>query len=310
MIDFRQFRALESVALEGSISRAATRLGWSAPTVDYHLEALERAVGAPLLIRGSRGSTLTSVGEFLSDRAHEILALSERALVDARELSELQHTKLRFGTFPTAAAMLLPTVAHEMDRVGIELEATLDEALNLGALLRSRAIDAALTYTVPGVPFELGRDLAAHHVFTDPLMLAVPSDHRLAQSRVVTDQELATTADEKWIMGASADALDERVIEVFTKHGDAPAASIRTDDFSVAAGMVAAGLANAVIPKLALPSPPKGMVLKPFANQRLTREISLLAPKNPGEIQRNAMLHLSNALQRAIRQLNTKPAQQ
>ena len=308
MLDHRQLQALQSVAKEGSISRAATRLGWSAPTVDYHIEALEKAVGAPLLIRGSRGSTLTKVGHFMADRADEILALTERALTDTRELSTLQQTKVRFGTFPTAAARLLPSIARDLDRVGIEIEATLAEVTEFGDLLRGRRIDAALSYSIPGLPFGYEREMGVRPVLTDPLLFAVPERHPFAERSVVTRDDILECGAEKWILGATPkDVLDDKIVTMFELAGKPLNVAIRTDDFAVALGLVAAGLGIALIPKLATRNVPRGLRLLPVSDPELARVLALVTPKQPIELQTNSLRHLETAVDNAILKLTDHP---
>ena len=91
----------------------------------------------------------------LLERGAEILALSDRALTDVREFAEIGRTKLRFGSFPTAAARLLPAIAARLREVGIELDAVLEEISPLVAQVNQRTLDAALVYTASGysLPF-------------------------------------------------------------------------------------------------------------------------------------------------------------
>ena len=42
MLDLRQLQALTAVAQTGSVARAAKQLGWSQPSVDYHLRISKR----------------------------------------------------------------------------------------------------------------------------------------------------------------------------------------------------------------------------------------------------------------------------
>jgi len=88
MLDPRQLQALAAVAAEGSVARAAKRLGWSQPTVDYHLKNLDRLVGTDLTSRSTRGSRLTIAGQLMHERGEEILALADRALTDVRDLAQ------------------------------------------------------------------------------------------------------------------------------------------------------------------------------------------------------------------------------
>src|SRR5690606_35734085 len=116
---------------------------------------LDRLVGAPLTERSSRGSTLTSAGSLMLERGAEILALSDRALTDVREFAHVGRTRLRFGSFPTAAARLLPGIVSRLDEVGIELDASLEEIAPLVSRVNQHTLDAALVYTASGysLPF-------------------------------------------------------------------------------------------------------------------------------------------------------------
>lgn len=298
MPDLKQFRALQAVSATGSISQAAQQLEWSTPTVDYHLAALEQEAGSAVVSRSSRGTTLTGVGKLLVDRADELLALADRAIVDARDLANLTTPKLRLGMFPTAAAKLLPSIAKDLTRVGIELEARVEEATSLTELLRTREIDAALTYTVPSRPFTRGRDLSISHVHTDPLLFTMPNDHALARKQTVTVTDLAALHAEHWIIGATPnDVLDEEMEAIISEHSGDMQVAIRTDDLTVAMSMVAAGLAVALIPELAVDHPPKGITFRAVNEPRLAREIHLISSLAT----RAALPHVRNAVENAMR---------
>lgn len=72
-------RAFLTAARAGSISRAATALGRSQPTLSLQLRKLERLVGEPLLHRAATGVVLTKAGETLLPYAERILTLSAQA---------------------------------------------------------------------------------------------------------------------------------------------------------------------------------------------------------------------------------------
>ena len=56
MLDVRRLRVLHAVSAYGSVTAAATALGYSAPAVSQQLAALEREVGLPLTERAGRAS--------------------------------------------------------------------------------------------------------------------------------------------------------------------------------------------------------------------------------------------------------------
>lgn len=274
MADLRQFEALRAVHAEGSVTAAARRLGWGQPTVDYHLKNLERLVGAPVLVRSPRGSRLTPVGMLLLERAQEILTLSERAIADAREFSELGRVRLRFGTFATAAASILPFVANSVGDLGIEIEATFEEVPALVDRINRGALDAALVYTVPGYELPFRPNVVTMEVYRDPLMLALPVGHPLASRTSVDRAAVLSLRDERWVFATSAeDAMDRVVADAFAAEGHVLDVAIRTDDFQVLLGMTAARMVVGIIPGLATAAAHPGIVLLPIHDPSFVRLI-------------------------------------
>lgn len=305
MIDLRQLQALSAVADEGSVSRAAVRLGWSQPTVDYHLRNLDRLTGTALTVRGPRGSTLTAVGMLMLERGREILALSERALTDARDLAQLGHTKIRFGTFPTAAARLLPGIANRLAEVGIGLDATLAEIAPLVTEVNHHALDAALLYVAHGYELPFRPDVHTTHLFTDPLLLALPETHPLAGFASIDRTHLLTLHADNWVLGSTpGDSLDDIVREEFRSEGHELTVAIRTDDYSVLLGLVAAGLAVALVPSLAAAQPPEGVVLVELEDRRFARELILAAPNDGPAGPSAAVRQLAESIRRSLHALD------
>ena len=80
-----------TVVREGSVTRAAAALNLTQPAVSAQLRTLERAVGAPLLVRRGRTLALTDTGRVAFRYAEEIFALGR----------ELQQSLGRGGARPT-----------------------------------------------------------------------------------------------------------------------------------------------------------------------------------------------------------------
>lgn len=91
--DLRYFLA---VAREGQMLGAARRLGVSQALLSRHLAALEESVGARLLDRTTRGSTLTEDGEALFATAERMEAEMFSGLAELRGREELAGT-VRIG---------------------------------------------------------------------------------------------------------------------------------------------------------------------------------------------------------------------
>ncbi|MGW9021992.1 LysR family transcriptional regulator [Leucobacter chromiiresistens] len=302
MIDLRQLIALRAVQREGSVTRAGRALGWSQPTVDYHLRNLERLIGSPVLERSTRGSTPTPVGVLVLDRGEEILTLSDRALRDARDLAQMGRARLRFGTFPTAAAKLLPSIVSQVSDLGIEIDAVLEEVGPLIAHVNNRTLDAALLYSVPGYEVPLRPDIATTEVLRDPLLLALPEDHPLADRASFDRAALLTLHGERWLLGTSRhDPMDSVLVDAFAEAGRELEVAIRTDDFQVMLGMIAAGMVIGLVAKLAAGPTHPGVVLRPIDDPAFARSVLLAAPtEGGGEGPSTAARQLAAAIRNAV----------
>ena len=77
-LDLRAVRYFVAVAEELHFGRAAARLHISQPALSKQVQRLERQLGAPLLVRGSRHVALTPRGETFLGDARELLGMAER----------------------------------------------------------------------------------------------------------------------------------------------------------------------------------------------------------------------------------------
>ena len=105
------------------MSRAAERVGKTQAALSQQVKKLELAVQQPLMIRSSRGITLTSHGERLLEHAQKVLRAHDEAV------SELLGVRLlgnvRFGCPDDYARVFLPSLlqsfAHQHPQVLVEV---------------------------------------------------------------------------------------------------------------------------------------------------------------------------------------------
>ncbi|BFH59747.1 LysR family transcriptional regulator YofA [Paenibacillus azoreducens] len=122
--DLKIFRA---VAQEGSITKAASRLGYVQSNVTARIRQLEAELNAPLLYRQSRGVLLTPAGQNLLIYADKIVHLLEEAVKSTRN-SETPSGPLRIGSLETNAAVYLPGIMLEYHRNYPEVKLSLHTA--------------------------------------------------------------------------------------------------------------------------------------------------------------------------------------
>ncbi|MGE4336391.1 MAG: LysR family transcriptional regulator [Pigmentiphaga sp.] len=72
-MDLRHLRYFEAIVAAGNLTRAATALNVSQPSLSQAMNELESEIGQKLLMRGPRGSVLTDAGREFSKHASDIL---------------------------------------------------------------------------------------------------------------------------------------------------------------------------------------------------------------------------------------------
>lgn len=119
------------VARQGSIRKAADRLGLSAASVSRHIARLEHSLDAPLLDRRTDGVRLTPAGElllrFIADRTRELerlrAAINELKAVERGHVSLFTVEGMLGGFIPGAIATfarLYPGITHELVVAGTD----------------------------------------------------------------------------------------------------------------------------------------------------------------------------------------------
>lgn len=102
-------RAFIYIAEEGSFTRAAARVGRTQSAVSMQVQRLEGLLGERLLSRGKGGSVqLTPHGEFLLQRAREMLALNDEIWRSFK--TPTVHGTVRLGTPDDYALRYLPQI--------------------------------------------------------------------------------------------------------------------------------------------------------------------------------------------------------
>ena len=126
--DTRQLVALLAVVDTGTFSAAALQLGYTQSAVSQQVASLERAVGAPLLVRpgGPRRVRLTPVGESLVVHARAVVARLHAAQADiAQLLGPASSGTLRVGIMQSIGTKVLPRLLRRFreEWPGVELAA-------------------------------------------------------------------------------------------------------------------------------------------------------------------------------------------
>ncbi|MER7759843.1 LysR family transcriptional regulator [Streptomyces sp. NPDC097619] len=257
MIDVQRLRVLRAVAEHGSFNRAATALRLTPSAVSQQVAALERGLGTEVVVRSTRGITLTPAGRVMVGAAESVAAELEHARQQVERLST-RRTQLTVAAFTSGGRLLLPgalarlTAAHPDTVIHIR-EGEPEDTL---PLVRRGTVDLALAYhfdgPLPTGPLPVGPQPAGPRLewtplLEDPLHVVLPADHRLADRPALDLTELAA---EPWVLGClKTEAFLRRYAE---RAGFTPEIRGTTTDYFFARSLVAAGLGLSLIPSIAL----------------------------------------------------------
>ncbi|MFI2348155.1 LysR family transcriptional regulator [Streptomyces sp. NPDC019443] len=272
MYDPTRLAALVAVAEAGSITRAAARLGYTAPALSQQLAKLEREAGAALLVRHHRGARLTAAGELLATRARRVLDEMEQARHELARLAGLSGGRLRVGTFTTVGIHLLPPVLSAFRRAHPDVELTVAEYEPPAGVLAVAAgdVDLALTHAYePGESAPLPAGVVLDPLLVEELVLVTAPGHALAggSGRL----PVAGLAGQPLISSAPSHPSRKGVEGALAQAGASPAVVCESPGYALVCALVSAGLGVAVVPEMvaAMAATPLGVrQLEPAAFRR------------------------------------------
>ncbi|MFG2222375.1 LysR family transcriptional regulator [Streptomyces sp. NPDC048644] len=251
MYDPTRLAALVAVAEAGSISRAADRLGYTAPALSQQLAKLEREAGTTLLVRHHRGARLTAAGELLLVRARRALDELDLARHELAQLAGLSGGRLRVGTFMTAGTHLLPPALSAFRRAHPDVELSVTEyepPLGMRAVALGE-VDLALTHAyAPGDPMPTPEGLRLEPLLTEELVLVTAPGHALSagQGRL----PLSGLAGQPLVSMAPANPHRRGVEAALAAAEASVAVRCESPGYEVVCALVSAGLGVAVVPEM------------------------------------------------------------
>ncbi len=147
-MDFKQLRALVTVADTGNVTRAATLLNIVQPAVSRQLRLLEEDVGATLFDRGRHGMELTQAGQTLVEYARRVLHELDRARAELKPAKGTIGGIVTVGLLPSTCDLLSSALVESIAQTypGIRVRISMGYAGHLQRWLEDGEIDVALLY--------------------------------------------------------------------------------------------------------------------------------------------------------------------
>lgn len=246
---------LRTVHRLGSFSAAGAALGLSQQAVSSRMRALEEAVGAPLLSRSPRGSTLTPTGTLIAEWADDVLDAAER--LDAA-IASVRHDagrRLRVVASQTVAEHLVPgwlVALRRREEAGGEHPSVIELSVTNSsvAAVRVRSGEADIGFIEsPRLP----RGLAHRRIRDDEMVAVVAPGHPWSRRHApLSAAELAhTPLVTREVGSGTRDAL-EVILATQAPGASLPAPVVELSTSAAVRSAIAAGTAPGVLSALAV----------------------------------------------------------
>jgi DNA-binding transcriptional LysR family regulator len=281
MLNVGRLKVLTEVVGRGSFSAAAEAMSYTQSAVSQAIARLEAETGTTLVVRDRQGIRPTAAGATLVEHAETIFAQIDAAETDLAAVLGVRIGRLRMASFPSAGATLMPLAIATFREAHPDVSLTLAEGEpeEIAPRLRVGEFDLALLFEFPGVRERPGAGLRSVGLLEDPMHVALPAAHPLADKRALT---LADLRDEDWVQTSASSPCARHVVRSCLGAGFEPRVTFESDDYETVQGLVAAGVGVALIPRLALTRLRPEIVVRELAPRSPERKVVAATTAGPG----------------------------
>jgi LysR family transcriptional activator of glutamate synthase operon len=265
-MELLQLQYFLAVARLEHVTEAAQNLHITQSSLSKTIQRLEEDLGVPLFDRIGRKLRLNEFGSRFLRRAERALFELEQGKQELSDLSSPEHGTLELAV---TTASTLPNILREFrkKRPNIHFHVQMLTTQEMVTLLHRGEVDFCLS----SPPIE-GDDIECQIVFIDPILVAVPQGHRLADRSSVSLTELR----DEWFVGVKRGYGTRDLIDSVCKSvGFVPKYVYEGDEPARLSSLVEAEIGIAFIPSTARNSREHIKYLQ-VENHELVREIALL----------------------------------
>lgn len=268
-MELRHLRYFVAVAEEGSLTVAAQRRLYTAqPSLSRQIRDLESEVGTQLLTRSARGIELTPAGRVFLDHARLALTQVEAAGEAARRAAQPAKPSFALGFLTGQEMDWLPEAMRILrdELPNIEVTVSSQYSPDLAESLMRGKLDAAFLRPEVNAP-----DLVFKVVAREPLVVVLPSDHRLTSHDAIAPQDLV---GETFITVSGTAPTLRAVIDAYLKQSGIAIVPVHeVDNLAMAMSLVASTRGVALLPAYAQNFLPWSVVSRPIKGEPPTIDL-------------------------------------
>ena len=241
-MDTARLEAFVEVARTGTISKAAEALFVTQPALTARLQALERSLGAELLVRSRHGSRMTEAGKALLPHAERALSAMRTGRAAVEEVRSGGAGRLTIGAAPAVSTYVLPAMLHRFQakHPGVRLVVRSGHSEEILQMVLRDEVEVGLMRPIQHP------DVTATLLYEDELTLFVHRGHRFAAAGHVRIGELAS---EHLILFDRSSSYHELTSAIVRQAGISPRGRLEVDNIDAAKRMVEQRLGIALLPR-------------------------------------------------------------
>jgi len=237
-MELRHMRSFVAVAEELHFGRAAERLHLAQPALSRQIQNLEQDLGVLLFFRTKRRVQLTDAGAVFLDQVRSVFNCVDEAIQAAQRGARGQSGWLEIGFVGSATYDVLPAAINAFRQQFPQVELRLAQMTTTEQVAALHEKRIHVGFLRPPV---WGEGLALETIAREPLVVVLPSKHRLTKRRSIP---LKALAGERFVLFPNRPTLSwaDYIVAVCQRAGFEPQVVQRTMEIQTAISLVSAGV--------------------------------------------------------------------
>jgi DNA-binding transcriptional LysR family regulator len=267
-----QLKYFISVCENGSLTTAAKSLFMTQPALSTSIQQLEKEFNLKLFERKNHGLVLTEAGEFLYERAKQVITSHEILEKDLTDLSQSKHT-IRIGVPPMIGSFLFPKIYQQYMQThpDAKFEIWEEGSLTIRKKIQNKTLD---------IGFSILNDSANEHyekqeIIQTELLYCVSKNNPISKKESLTIEDIK---DESIILLREGFFQNQLINQMYYEVHQVPKIILVSAQLSVIRNFVKMNAGGAFLMKELVDMSDESIIGIPFIN-KLTLTIGLVWQK-------------------------------
>jgi LysR family transcriptional regulator for metE and metH len=188
MLNLKHLMLLQTVAEEGTLTRAGEKLFLSQSALSHQLKEMETSIGLPVFHRVKKRLVLTETGIMILNASRNVMKELDNIKVEINLRLNGQSGRIRLATECYTSYNWLPPVIKKFNVTfpKVDIQIVTEDITNPTRLLIDGKLDLALVFRVPK-----GGEVEYHELANDELVAVVSKDHPWGAKNWIQATDLA-----------------------------------------------------------------------------------------------------------------------